>query len=271
MERVGKKAMKGALLFAFNTELVDYVKMAVFTAKRINRFLNLPVTIVTDSNANLSKYDYTFDNVILAEANTDNNRNNSVWLNKGRFKAFDYTPYYETLVLDVDYIVNSDRLLKTFDIYEDFMCHKNIHFLMQPEVPQEKISNLGIDSVWATTMTFKKNKTCEHIFQCMKMVQENYDHYINLYYMTIPYFRNDYSLAISLKILNGQLDNNRYYTPWHLLHTGPGTKVYKEKDTQYTIVYDNWINGKIRKDYITVKDTDFHMIVKDNFMEVIDA
>lgn len=269
MEATRKAAMKGALLFAFNTELVDYVKMAVFTAKRINRFLDLPVTIVTDSNSRLAEYDYTFDNIIIADPDTSNERNSAAWLNKGRFKAFDYTPYDETVVLDVDYIVNSDRILKTFDIYEDFMCHKNMHFLMQPTVPQEKLSHVGIDSVWATTMTFRKTKHCENIFNCMKMVQTNYNHYVDLYSMGISYYRNDYALAIALRILNGQLDYNRYYTPWRLLHAGPGTHVYKEKDTQYTIVYDNWINGKIRKEYITIKDTDFHMIVKDNFMEII--
>ena len=36
---------KGALLFAFNSPKYNYYEMAVATAKRINHFLNLPVTI----------------------------------------------------------------------------------------------------------------------------------------------------------------------------------------------------------------------------------
>ena len=84
METIRKATMKGALLFAFNTDTVDYVKMAVFTAKRINRFLNLPVTIVTDNNTNLSTYDYSFDNVVIADADKTNERNNQQWLNKGK-------------------------------------------------------------------------------------------------------------------------------------------------------------------------------------------
>lgn len=263
--------MKGSLLFAFNNETVDYVKMAVFTAKRINKFLNLPVTIVTDKNTDLSVYDYTFDNVVITEADNTNTRNNASWLNKGRYKAFDYSPYDETIVMDVDYVVNSDRLLKTFEIYEDFMCHKNVKFLMQPETQQEKLSYNSIDSVWATTITFKKTKHVQYIFECMKMVQKNYNHYINLHDIHSPFYRNDYALAIALRMVNGQTEYTRYYAPWHLLHAGPGTHVYKEKETEYTIVFDNWKSGKLKKDYMTIKDTDFHMILKGNFMEIIDA
>jgi hypothetical protein len=34
-------------------------------------------------------------------------------------------------------------------------------------------------------------------------------------------------------------------------------------------MHDNWQRGKIRKEYITIKDTDFHVMSKENFMELI--
>ena len=37
---------RGALLFAFNSPKYDYYAMAEHTAKRINHFLNMPVTLV---------------------------------------------------------------------------------------------------------------------------------------------------------------------------------------------------------------------------------
>lgn len=261
--------MKGVLLFAFNNGEVDYVEMACYTAKRVNRFLNLPVSIVTDSNTDLTKYNYTFDKVIVADSDSSNTRNNTVWLNKGRYRSLDYTPYDETIVMDTDYLVNSDRLLQTFDLYEDFMCHKNMAFLLQPKIEQERIGIQSIDSVWATTMTFKNTKHTKQIFDCMHMVQENYQHYSSLHSMSIPYFRNDYALAIALRIVNGHIDYNRYFTPWKLLHVGPGSTVYRETDTQYVVTYDNRHNAKLKKEYMTVKDVDFHMIVKGNFMEII--
>jgi hypothetical protein len=269
VERVGKKKMKGVLLFAFNNGETDYVEMACYTAKRVNRFLNLPVSIVTDYNTDLSKYNYTFDKVIIAGVDDSNVRNNTVWLNKGRYNSLEFTPYDETIVMDTDYLVNSNRLLSTFDLCEDFMCHKNMAFILQPKIEQEKIGMHSIDSVWATTMTFKNTNHTKQIFDCMRMVQENYEHYSLIHSVSIPYFRNDYALAIALRLVNGHIDYNRYFTPWKLLHVGPGSTVYREADTEYVVTYDNWNNTKLRKEYIAVKDTDFHMIVKSNFMEMI--
>ena len=54
---------KGALLFAFNSPKYNYFEMAIATAKRINHFLDLPVTIVTDINSMPIKQLYKFDNV----------------------------------------------------------------------------------------------------------------------------------------------------------------------------------------------------------------
>ena len=34
-------------------------------------------------------------------------------------------------------------------------------------------------------------------------------------------------------------------------------------------MFDNWQRGKIRKEYNTIKDTDFHVMNKENFMELI--
>ena len=102
---------KGALLFAFNTDTVDYFSMAVYTAKRINHFLNLPVTVITDNIENTINCDYQFDNVIYTESDHSNFKDNKVWLNKGRYQAFNDSPYDETLLLDTDYIINSDKLL----------------------------------------------------------------------------------------------------------------------------------------------------------------
>ena len=67
---------KGAILFAFNSPKFNYYDMAVATAKRINHFLNLPVTLITDNVSAESIKDYKFDNIIFASVQTDNNKNN---------------------------------------------------------------------------------------------------------------------------------------------------------------------------------------------------
>lgn len=264
---------RGALLFAFNSPKVDYYAMAEFTAKRINHFLNLPVSIVTNSESVPSFSDYKFDNVILTEADETNTFRDTLWLNKGRYKAYDLSPYDETLLIDVDYVVNSDRLLDTFKVMDDFACHQSTAFMMVPDARFEMVSPYSYPTLWATVVAFKKTHKVKQIFECMYMVQKNYQHYANIHGFIPEIYRNDYALTLAHKIVNGHLPDTRDILPWNLMHIGLQTQVYADSDeqfnTQYTIVYDVWKRNKLKKEYITVKDMDFHIINKDIFLELI--
>ena len=39
----------GAVIFAQNNSSIDYVKLAIFAATQIKNFLNIPVSVITDS------------------------------------------------------------------------------------------------------------------------------------------------------------------------------------------------------------------------------
>lgn len=264
---------RGALLFAFNNEKFNYYDMAVATAKRINHFLGLPVTLVTDLASSPRYNDPAFDCVILSPADTSNVRDHATWINKGRYRAYQLSPYDETILLDTDYMVNSNRLLKTFDFYDDFCCHDATSFLMHPGVPQEVLSAYSFQTLWATVVTFRKTPRAKQIFECLEMVQNNYNHYANIHSFIGGIFRNDYALTLALRIVNGHTDNKQDTIPWNLLHVGKNTSVYRnantEFNTEYTVMFDNWQRGKIRKEYITLTDCDFHTMNKDLFMELI--
>ena len=106
---------KGVLLFAFNNGTTDYFKMAIATANRAYEFLGLGTTVVTDSNTIVENYSHNLDNIIIVDSDSSNkNVDNQIWINKGRYQAYDLSPYDETLLLDTDYLINSDTLLKPF-------------------------------------------------------------------------------------------------------------------------------------------------------------
>lgn len=264
---------RGAILFAFNSEKFDYYKMAVATAKRINHFLGLPVTVVTDENS-ITDETYRFDTVITVEPDKSNYRENQVWINKGRYQAYEYSPYEETLLLDTDYMVNSNKLLQVFDYYDDFCCHDTTSYLMEPNAVQEVLSSYSFKTLWATAVVFRKTVRTKQIFQCLEMVQKNYDHYANIHNFIGGVYRNDYALTLALRIANGHTDLPRDIIPWNLVHVGnKNIHIYRNNDdefnTEYTVLYDNWTKNKIRKEYITFKDMDFHVMNKENFMELI--
>lgn len=266
-------SQRGVLLFAFNSPKVNYFDMAVATAKRINHFLNLPVTVVTDSESLPAKQTYKFDKVLIVEADKSNIKEHQIWINKGRYRAYALSPYDETILLDTDYLVNSDKLNSIFDIYDDFCCHNTTSFLMHPGVPQEVLSSYSYNTLWATVVVFRKTKRAEQIFQCLEMVQNNYEHYANIHSFIGGVFRNDYALTLALRIVNGHVENKQDIIPWNLVHVGKNTTVSrasdKEFNTEYVVMYDNWQRGKIRKEYINIVDMDFHCIVKENFMEIV--
>lgn len=264
---------RGALLFAFNSPKYNYYAMAEYTAKRINHFLGLPVTIITDESSVPANPTYKFDNTIIVKPDKNNIRDYMVWINKGRFQAYDLSPYDETLLLDTDYMVNSDRLLSTFDICDDFCCHDTTSFLMHPKAPQEVLSAYSFKTLWATVITFRKTQRAKQIFECLQMVQENYEHYANIHSFIAGVYRNDYALTLALRIANGHSTDHSDIIPWNLLHVGKNTTVHADStdefNTEYTVMFDNWQRGKIRKEYINIKDTDFHVMNKENFMELM--
>ena len=264
--------IRGALLFAYNNDTCNYFKQAEITACRINHFLNLPVTLVTDENSLPENPLNVFDRIILTEPNKSNKKFREVWINKNRYRAYELSPYDETLLLDTDYVINSDKLLQIFKLYSDFCCYNTTNFLMTENKFVEHLSQFSYKTDWATVVYFRKTKKCRQIFECMKMIQDNYLHYANLHNFLVEPFRNDYALTLARRIVQGQTEVERESIPWSLTHIGDKTKVYKTNsnffDTEFLIVYDKWMNGKIKKEYISIKDYDFHLMDKENFMEL---
>jgi hypothetical protein len=105
------------------------------------------------------------------------------------------------------------------------------------------------------------------------MVQKNYDHYANLYGFIGGLYRNDFGLTIALRIVNGHTTNKQDVIPWNLLHIGQTKHTFADTDaefnTNYTILHDVWNRSKVKKEYISIADCDFHMMSKDNFLELV--
>ena len=107
---------RGAFLIARNNAQIDYVKQAVFLAKRIKKYLDIPTTVLTDSVDYLkSSFDEAvFDRIIPLDYNPQKNervyfdgamyQKQSTFNNRSRCQVYDLTPYDETLLLDTDYI-----------------------------------------------------------------------------------------------------------------------------------------------------------------------
>lgn len=195
---------KGVLLFAFNTDQVNYVNIAQQAARLISHTLQLPTTIITDSEVNNQ-----FENYRTGYAN------GTTWRNGDRYRAYELSPYDETILLDSDYLQLDRSLLTVLDTTNDYrLVHNN-------RSPRQSMSGnmgqLSLDYVWATAITFKRTEKTRLLFDLVGRIQRNYGYYQKLYNIRERNFRNDYAFTIANNILSGYTTDIRQSVPWSML------------------------------------------------------
>jgi hypothetical protein len=264
---------RGVVIIAHNTIRQDYYRMGVAVAKRAQQFLNLPTTIITDLTT-LNSHgagEYKFDHTIIVEPDRDNYLKKATWINKGRYRVYELTPYDDTLVLDTDYVINSTALLNVFDQPTDFCCYRTARYMFSDD-PNEMIGPYSHSTYWATVMRFRKTERTRDLFQLIKIIQENYAYYAELHGF-LPYtYRNDHALTIALRAINGHIEQPSDFIPGELQHvSGELTTVERVDDTTYNVMCEVMVRGRLKKSSITIKDSDFHMLNKENYMSLIYA
>lgn len=235
---------KGVLLFAFNNESINYIKQAIFCAERVKKYLDLPVSVVTDYKLSDSETKH-FDKIISLDSNTNNKkayRDGSLskrvlsFNNFGRESSYDLSPYDETIVMDTDYIVANDKLLNCFIQQKDLLLYKDAtHLGIHNGTPEFKsISDGGVDFYWATVIYFRKNTLTETFFNLVKHIKNNYMHYRGVYQFKNTVYRNDFAFSIAVHILSGYSKNN-------FVGVIPGKKFYIiDRDILFSIKDDEF-------------------------------
>lgn len=192
---------RGVLIFATNTSDVDYVKIAETNAELIKQHMGLPTTIVQGTLGQNKR--------LVSGAITE-------WHNGGRCNAYELSPYDETLVLDGDYLVFDDSLLKVLDTVEDYAIpHKHIY------INEQANDTMGPYAVgpmlWATVIAFKRTSKARTLFEVASMIQNNYSYYRALYKLQSSVFRNDATFTIADRIVNGYSENMSCRVPWPIM------------------------------------------------------
>lgn len=209
---------RGVVLFAFNTNTVDYELIAERAGKLITYTLNLPVTIITEMSS--------------VQTNTRSGyAHGTQWFNGDRYRAYELSPYDETLVLDSDYLVLDDSLLKILDATIDYnIITDNQNFV---QTTTGNMGELGLNYVWATAIAFKKTTKSKMLFDLVGRVQHNYGYYCKLYNIRSSSFRNDYAFAIADNIINGYTVSPGI--PWTMLTIDKTVKALEIKNNNIIV------------------------------------
>ena len=262
----------GALIFAFDTEHTRYLDMAAFCAERVQQFLNIPVAVVTNNPA--AENETVFDRVIYADTLGTNFRwfgdlkQHVTWHNGNRVDAYNLSPWDQTLVLDADFVINSEDLKVVLNSSQEFMCFRSAFNLARPE--EEFLNTFGTyqyPMYWATVMMFRKGNTAQYIFDAMQMIRENWTHYRDLYHISQPTYRNDYALSIALGIVSGQTLKVDAI-PWGMPSVVPENKLTLDNETFWNIEYDD-AQGKCKT--VSIVGLDFHAMGKRDLGAIVET
>lgn len=181
---------RGILAFAINTADTDYVSIARHTLELASATLGLPYTLITEPDSSINNTRFSVDSQKFVP-----------WNNAGRYRAYELSPYDETLVIDVDYLVFDKNMCNWFDSVNDYAFMTSAH-----NVTHHGTNLMGAHSlpfVWATVFIFKKTPQSQLFFDLVKRIQHNYNYYRALFNVQQSNFRNDYAFAMADTVLNG--------------------------------------------------------------------
>ena len=243
----------GALIFARNNEQIDYVAMAKWSAKNIERHLGIPTHIVTDD-------------VLINNTRHFTDVGTVTWYNHNRTDAYQLSPWDRTLVLDADYVVAGNQLKVLLEIDQDFLAHRWAYDVTGKN-NFEGLNYFGDNRMpmwWATVMMFRKSNHARLIFESMQMIRDNWTHYRNLYKNSTTTYRNDHALSIALGIVNGHTLNH-HSIPWSLASLTPEHMLTQLSQDRYRV---NFINKEHKHQWIELTQ-DFHAMGKQQLGEIV--
>jgi hypothetical protein len=231
--------MKGYLLFALNADADgqrEYTKLAYACALSIK--LTQPdgynsVSVVTNDVLAFKNYKSVFDNII--EYNGPEGMD-------ARSRAYDYTPYEETVLLDADML-----FLQPMNHYWDMMGQRELFITTTPQNYRRDVfvyghyrqlmqKNKWPDVYNAWTYFKKPSKSTGEFFELVKTMTDNPKQFINMFMpdtmnKTIP---TDEAFALALCILDMYEQSCPAWDFPRITHMKPGVQLWKEGVADWT-------------------------------------
>jgi len=217
---------KGVCFFAYNNEEIDYVKLATLCARYVKHFLNVEVCLITDEGSyhwlkesQKEYYKEFFDYVVITDDQMKKNVRNhfdSPWTqfpaqfsNSNKHRVYEYSPFEQTLLLDIDYIVKTDFLNRVWELEGVAMFDKAASLRNDsPHFNERYLYDAGVKMWWSTVIYFDRSNESKLFFDLWSHVAENYDFYQFLYNFPGKLFRTDYCVSVATHILNGMIDSD---------------------------------------------------------------
>lgn len=272
----------GVVIFAHNSNKLDYALLSVISGGLARKHLTVPVSLITDSSTVnwMKTADYyseairIFDKIIVTDIPVTQNKrilNDGhssqliPFINSNRHSVWELTPYDTTLLIDSDYLIFSDNLNNFWNSHHSVLISQGMNDIKGDRIGKldQQISETGIKMFWATTVMFKKDQYSKSFFQLVDYIKTHYAFYADLFGFNPAQYRNDISFSIAKHIMNGFVEI--------LDDTLPQILTILDKDVLHSVDNSSKITLLLsdRDDFIpaTIKDTDVHILNKQSIIK----
>lgn len=274
---------RGIVIIAHNNREIDYALMSIISGGLAKKNLNLPVSLITDQSTVewmkesniLTKAESVFENIILIKRPvTDNKRRLNdgqdsktvSFINSTRSNIYDITPYDETLLIDSDFLIFSDRLNQYWEVLDSVLIGDSMNDIQGNRIGflDKHVADVGVHLYWATTIMFKKNQESMMFFDLVKSIQENYDVFSDLFRFSPDQYRNDISFSVAKHIMDGFITDRSETLPPILTVQDKDLLCEIKNEKLYFIINDqNNIENYVP---CSVKGLDIHFMNKQNIV-----
>lgn len=193
---------RGVLLFAFNNERIDYLRIARYCASRVRTYWNLPVAVVTD-RPDAKGFDFVvpFSKTTRVSARRYEDYDESLsFYNLDRHRAISLSPFDETILIDTDYLPNSS-LVPGLWTTQSLLLTDQAHSVGRHDVPVslKKLSAVGPSMFWATIVMFNRlSPVAQRFFDEWSQVIKTYQHYSSVFQLSDGTVRNDFAVSVAI-------------------------------------------------------------------------
>jgi len=275
---------RGVILFAHNSEQLDYGLLALIAGGLAKKNLSLPVSLITDKWTiswlkNTNKFNLAenlFDKIIEVEKPLTKNVRNLhdgflsetvPFINSNRHDVFELTPYDETLMIDSDFLIFTNTLNQFWDLDSSLMLSQSINDVVgnRVEILDHYVSETGVHLYWATAVMFKKDKYSQLFFSLVDFIKENYRYYADLFRFDHRQYRNDISFSVAKHILDGFYTDTTLSLPPLLTVQGKDILNSVDENGKMIVLLDQPLNcGSFWA--TTIKDIDVHIMNKQSII-----
>jgi len=252
---------RGVIMFAHNNTEIDYFRLAVVNALLVQKNLGIKnVTVVTDPHS-LKQGEKTLgkrlikkaiNNIIVIEKDkkfkalnqrlykdTSHTTKYLPFYNVNRCDAYDLSPYDETLLIDVDYLILSDTLNHCWGHNNELMMNWKYQDIMyeRKDPSLARLNDMGITMYWATVVYFRKTEYVKSFFNIVSHVKNNPQFYKDLYQWQGTLYRNDYSFSIAAHMMSGFVDKGIPQLPTTLYKSFDTDDIHSAVDENTIVMY----------------------------------